>query len=94
MKTTLFALLLIAIPSAAIADNLPENFMVWRGKVYNLNQLWGKGIAPTAQQTSQSVATPQPTTQTMDSPEVAANKQRVKLENARNEAAIEQLNRR
>jgi hypothetical protein len=94
MKTALFALLLIAIPSAAIADNLPENYMIWRGKVYNLNYLWGKGIAPTQQQASQPMATPQPTAQTTDSREVAANKQRVEFENARNQAAIEQLNRR
>jgi len=92
MKKILFALLFFAIPSAAIAgnyseQNLPANYIIWRGKVYNLNYLAGKGLAPTA---SAPQAT-QPTEQPTESREVRDNKQRVAYENARNLIQIERL---
>ena len=93
MKSALIALLFFAVPSAAIADNLPVNYMIWRGKVINLDHLWGKGVVQTtaqaAQPTVQTVSAPT----TSDSREVAANKQRVEFENARNRLIIEQVQR-
>ena len=86
MKYLLLTLLFFAIPSQAIADNLPANHMILRGKVINLDHLWGKGVVPviTAQPTTQ------PTVQT-GSREVRDNKQRVNFDNARNLLLIERL---
>jgi hypothetical protein len=70
----------------AIADNLPANHMILRGKVINLDHLWGKGIA--------TVITAQPTAQPTvltESREVRDNRQRAANDNARNLLLIEQL---
>jgi len=94
MKSALIALLFLAVPTPAIADNLPVNYMIWRGKVINLDHLWGKGVvqatAQSAQPTAQTVSAP---TTSSDSREVAENNQRVEFENARNRLIIEQLRR-
>ena len=84
MKNLLFALLLFAIPSAAIADNLPVNYMIYRGKIINLDYLWGKGVI-VLQPLAQSVIQP------IESREVKANNQRVEFENARSQILIERL---
>lgn len=86
MKYLLFPILLFAMPSPAIADNLPVNYMIIRGQVLNLDHLWGKGVLPviTAQPTAE------PTAQT-ESREVRDNRQRVNFENARNSVALEYL---
>ena len=86
MKYLLLPLLLFIAPSIAIADNLPVNYMILRGKVINLDHLWGKGVVPvvTAQPTAQ------PTVQT-ESREVRDNRRRVSFENARNLVLIERL---
>ena len=84
MKNLLFALLLFAIPNAAIADNLPVNYMIYRGKIINLDYLWGKGVIvlqPLVQTSAQLV----------ESREVKANNQRVEYENARSQILIERL---
>ena len=90
MKSSLIALALLLTPSAAIADNLPANYMIWRGKAYNLDALWGRG---TTQATTQN--TP-PTVQTVptisESRESRDNRQRVEFENARTQILIERLN--
>lgn len=82
----LLPLLFLAFPAMAIADNLPVNYMILRGKVINLDHLWGKGILPviTARPTAQ------PTVQT-ESREVRDNRRRVNFENARNLVLIERL---
>ncbi len=94
MKSTLIALLFFIAPSAAIADNLPVNYIIWRGRVYSLDALWGKGVQTTqiAQPTVQTVPM-QTQTNAVDSREVVANRQRVEFENARNRLIIEQLQR-
>ncbi len=81
----LLPLLLLASPSMAIADNLPVNYMILRGKVINLDHLWGKGVVPVimAQPTQPTVPT--------ESREVRDNQQRVNFDNARNLLLIEQL---
>ena len=87
MKNLLFALLFFVIPSIAIADNLPANYMIYRGKVFNLNHLWGKGVIvlhPSVQTTSQVALQPV-------SREVRANNQRVEYENARSQLFLERL---
>jgi hypothetical protein len=86
MKKYLLLLLFFAMPSMAIADNLPVNYMIIRGQVLNLDHLWGKGIVPviTAQPTAQ------PTVET-ESREVRDNRRRVSFENARNLVLIERL---
>jgi hypothetical protein len=86
MKKYLLPLLLFASPSMAIADNLPVNYMILRGKVINLDHLWGKGVVPviTAQPTAQ------PTVLT-ESREVRDNRQRAANDNARNLLLIERL---
>ena len=86
MKYLLFLLLLLAMPSIAIADNLPVNYMILRGKIINLDHLWGKGVAPVI--IAQPIA--QPTAQT-ESREVRDNKQRINYENARNLIRLEYL---
>ena len=82
----LLPLLFFAMPSIAIADNLPANYMVLRGKVINLDHLWGKGVTTVI--TAQTTA--QPTVQT-ESREVRDNRRRVSFENARNLVLIERL---
>ena len=84
MKNLLFALLLFAIPSAAIADNLPVNYMIYRGKIINLDYLWGKGVI-VLQPLVQTIAQP------IESREIRANNQRVEFENARSQILIERL---
>ena len=84
MKNLLFALLLFAIPSAAIADNLPVNYMIYRGKIINLDYLWGKGVI-VLQPLEQTSAQP------IESREVKASNQRVEYENARSQILIERL---
>ena len=87
MKNLLFALLFFVIPGIAIADNLPANYMIYRGKVFNLNHLWGKGVIvlhPSVQTTSQVALQPV-------SREVRANNQRVEYENARSQLFLERL---
>ena len=54
MKKLIFLVSLFALPMAAIADNLPvsvrnqlpANYMIFRGKVYNLNSMAGNGVNP------------------------------------------------
>jgi hypothetical protein len=78
MKYLIYPLILLTFPSPAIADNLPVNYMILRGKVINLDHLWGKGVAP--------VITAQPTvqpTEPTESREVRDNKQRAANDNAR-----------
>lgn len=94
MKYLLLPFLLFAIPAPAIAETfngqpLPANYMIWRGKLYNLDYLWGKGIAPTVQ--PQPTITDNPVSIATESPEVRANKQRVAFENARGLVLIERL---
>jgi hypothetical protein len=88
MKYLLFPLLLLALPSTAIAEtpiNYPANFIEWRGVVYNLNHLAGTGvrqiIAVQEQKPVEKVEKP-----------FDANLQRVNTENARNLIKIELLN--
>ena len=78
MKYLLFPFLLFAMPSPAIADNLPANYMILRGKVFNLDHLWGKGVLPVI--TAQPTAQP---TEPTESREVRDNKQRAANDNAR-----------
>jgi hypothetical protein len=87
MKYLLLPLLLFTLPSMAIADNLPANYMILRdGKIINLDHLWGKGVLPVI--TTQPTA--QPTVLT-ESREVRDNKQRAANDNARNLVLIERL---
>lgn len=90
MKYLILPFLLLAMPSIVIAENIPANYMIFRGKLYNLDSLWGKGSAaqPTAQ-TSQPTA--QPVTIQSESREVRANMQRVNFRNAENQLLIELL---
>ncbi len=87
MKYLLVPFLLFAMPLPAIAESfnqLPANYMIWRGKVINLDYMAGKGIVPTVQ--------PQPQTQPLTiSREVSANQQRVEFENAKAQILIERL---
>ena len=66
MKLSLVASFLFLAASPAIADNLPANFMVLRGRVFSLDYLWGQGVSPTTTgqltTTAQSPTTGQPTT--------------------------------
>ena len=87
-KYLLFPLLLFAIPAPAIAIeplNYPANFIEWRGVVYNLDRLAGKGV--------QQIITVQqkPVEKQVESREVRDNKQRVNFENARKLLLIERL---
>ena len=88
MKKYILPILLFAIPSPAIAIeplNYPANFIEWRGVVYNLDHLAGKGV--------QQIITVQqkPVEKSAESREVRDNKQRVNFENARNLLLIERL---
>jgi len=89
MKYLLISLILFAMPSIANADDLPANYMILRGKVYNLDHLWGKGVAPVATVATQLIAQPIPQE---ESREVRNNNQRVAYENARTQILIERLN--
>ncbi len=89
MKKYLLPLLLFAIPSPAIAIeplNYPANFIEWRGVVYNLDHLAGKGV-----QQIITVQKQKPVERPAESREVRDNRQRVNLENARNLLLIERL---
>ncbi len=88
MKKYLLPILLFAIPSPAIAIeplNYPANFIEWRGVVYNLDHLAGKGV--------QQIITVQqkPVEKSAESREVRDNRQRVNFENARNLIRLEYL---
>jgi hypothetical protein len=88
MKKYLLPILLFAIPAPAIAIeplNYPANFIEWRGVVYNLDHLAGKGV--------QQIITVQqkPVERPAESREVRDNKQRVNFENARNLIRLEYL---
>ena len=88
MKKYLLPILLFAIPSPAIAIeplSYPANFIEWRGVVYNLDHLAGKGV--------QQIITvhQKPVEKPAESREVRDNRQRVNLENARNLLLIERL---
>jgi hypothetical protein len=88
MKKYLLPLLLFAIPSPAIAIeplNYPANFIEWRGVVYNLDHLAGKGV--------QQIITVQqkPVEKQVESREVRDNRQRVNFENARKLIRLEYL---
>ena len=88
MKKYLLPILLFAIPSPAIAIeplNYPANFIEWRGVVYNLDHLAGKGV--------QQIITVQqkPVEKPAESREVRDNKQRVNFDNARKLLLIERL---
>jgi len=89
-KYLLLPLLLFAIPSPpAIANepiNYPANFIEWRGAVYNLDHLAGKGV-----QVIVTVQEQKPVEKPIESREVRDNKQRVNFDNARNLLLIEQL---
>jgi hypothetical protein len=88
MKKYLLPILLFAIPSPAIAIeplNYPANFIEWRGVVYNLDHLAGKGV--------QQIITVQqkPVEKPAESREVRDNLQRVNFKNARNLLLIKRL---
>lgn len=88
MKKHLLPLLLLAMPSHAIAIEPithPVNFIEWRGKTYNLDHLWGKGVIPVIVQ-----PTPHPVAK-KKLRKVRDNRQRVNFLNARNLILIEQL---
>jgi hypothetical protein len=88
MKYLLFLLLLLALPSTAIAEtpiNYPANFIEWRGVVYNLNHLAGKGV-------QQIIAVQEQKPVEKAEKPFDANLQRVNTENARNLIKIELLN--
>jgi hypothetical protein len=88
MKKYLLPILLFAIPAPAIAIeplNYPANFIEWRGVVYNLDHLAGKGV--------QQIITVQqkPVEKSAESREVRDNRQRVNFENARKLIRLEYL---
>ena len=88
-KYLLILPLLFAMPSTAIAESiaalnqLPANYMIWRGKIYNLDYMAGKGASPVTQPQIKPVA--------IDTKETRANKQRVNYENAKSQIMIERL---
>lgn len=89
MKKYLLPILLFAIPAPAIAIeplNYPANFIEWRGVVYNLDHLAGKGV-----QQIITVQEQKPVEKQVESREVRDNRQRVNFENARNLLLIERL---
>ena len=89
MKSLIVAALLFLTALPATADNLPVNFLIWRGRAYNLDYLWGKGAISTvsAQPSVQTTTTPQPT----ESRETRDNNRRVEFENARSQIILERL---
>jgi hypothetical protein len=89
MKKYLLPILLFAIPSPAIAIeplNYPANFIEWRGVVYNLDHLAGKGV-----QQIIAVQEQKPIEKPVESREVRDNRQRVNLANAQDLLLIERL---
>jgi hypothetical protein len=87
-KYLLLPFLFFAIPSPVIANepiNYPANFIEWRGFVYNLDHLAGKGeqVIITAQEQK-------PVEKPTEKP-FNANMERVKFENARNLIRLEYL---
>lgn len=89
MKKYLLPILLFAIPSPAIAIeplNYPANFIEWRGVVYNLDHLAGKGV-----QQIITVQEQKPVEKQVESREVRDNRQRVNFENARKLIRLEYL---
>ena len=89
MKYLLFPILLLAMPTPAIANepiNYPANFIELRGVVYNLDHLAGTGV-----QQIIVVQKLKPVEKPTESREVRNNKQRVNFENARNLILIERL---
>jgi hypothetical protein len=87
MKKYLLPLLLFAIPSPAIANepiNYPANFIEWRGVVYNLDHLAGKGV-------QQIIAVQEQKPVEKGAKPFNANMERVKFENARNLIRLEYL---
>lgn len=98
MKKYLLPFLLFAIPAPAIAETyngvqLPANFMIWRGKVYNLDYMANKGIAPVAQPITAQPSAPIATDlqSRYESKETRDNERRVNYENARGRIMIEYL---
>ena len=92
-KYLLISFLLFAIPTPAIAETyngvqLPANFMIWRGKVYNLDYMANKGVAPVAQPIT---AQPSEIQKSYESKETRDNERRVNYENARGRIMIEYL---
>ena len=93
MKKYILPFLLFAIPAPAIAETyngvqLPANFMIWRGKVYNLDYMANKGVAPVAQPIT---AQPSEIQKSYESKETRDNERRVNYENARGRIMIEYL---
>ena len=93
MKKYLLPFLLFAIPIPAIAETyngvqLPANFMIWRGKVYNLDYMANKGVTPVAQPI---VTRPTEIQESYESKETRDNERRVNYENARGQIMIEYL---
>lgn len=90
MKNLLLSLLLLLLPLPAIASpkEIPANYMIWRGKLINLDHLWGKGVLPTASQIAPTTAT---ISQPAESREARHNRQRVAFENARSQILQEYL---
>jgi hypothetical protein len=94
-KYLLIPFLLFAMPQTAIAQSvamlnqLPQNYMIWRGKVYDLNHLAGKGASPVAQPQTKAMLTD--LEQSYITRETRANKQRVEVENGRAQILIERL---
>lgn len=77
------------MPAPAIANepiNYPANFIEWRGVVYNLDHLAGKGV-----QQIIAVQEQKPVEKQTESREVRDNRRRVNFENARNLILIERL---
>lgn len=83
-KSNLFLsiLLTLTIATPSHSNELPANHLVWRGKVFDLNYLWGKGVAA-----KQMVKPPQ----VEEGRDVRDNKQRVNFENARGLVRLELL---
>jgi hypothetical protein len=89
MKKYLLPILLFAIPAPAIAIeplNYPANFIEWRGVVYNLDHLAGKGVQQIITVQEQKLVE-KPT----ESREARDNRQRVNFENARSLTRLEYL---
>jgi hypothetical protein len=63
--------------------------MIWRGKVYNLDYMAGKGVAPVAQPQTKPILTD--LEQEYITRETRANLQRVEIENAKAQIMIEGL---
>lgn len=75
-------LLTLTIATPSHSNELPANYLVWRGKVFDLNYLWGKGVAA-----KQVVKMPQ----VEERREIRDNRQRVNFDNARGLVRLELL---